>query len=77
MKLKWKRSDEGYTDTHCGRYSISPQYWGRSSPQGFLLMKNSAEGRVFNKRLGEFETQRDAKLYAQAWEDARAEKPAT
>lgn len=65
MNLKWKPSrDEGYTETHCGRWQISPVYWGRVKATGYRV---SFEG----KRIGsEHATQRDAKAWAQGIEDS-------
>jgi hypothetical protein len=35
--IRWKRSVEGYCDSHCGRWRISPLYCGRVKPQFFDL----------------------------------------
>ncbi len=31
--IKWQRSDEGYVDSHCGRFDIVPLYCGTTRPQ--------------------------------------------
>lgn len=66
MKLKWKRSNEGYTETHDGRYEICPEYEGTTRPQSWHLYYYR-DGR----RLNGFthDTQRGAKDRAQEIED--------
>ena len=31
--IKWQRSDEGYCDSHCGRFEIVPLFCGTTRPQ--------------------------------------------
>lgn len=33
--VKWKSEGEGYWVSKCGRFSIKPLYWGRTSPQEY------------------------------------------
>ena len=43
--LKWKRSEEGSTETHCGRYSIEPIFNHAATPQGYNLYFNLTPGK--------------------------------
>lgn len=40
MTIRWKRSTEGYCDSHCGRWKITPLYCGRVKPQFFDLYRD-------------------------------------
>jgi len=33
MRIKWKVSEEGYVDSHCGGFSIVPRYCGTGRAQ--------------------------------------------
>lgn len=56
--LKWRRSEEGYVESHCKRFSISPIYMGQTTPQGYYLY-------VDKKRLPHWwNTQKEAKDHA-------------
>lgn len=35
--LKWGRSSGGFCESKCGRFGISPEYWGRCEPQSYTL----------------------------------------
>lgn len=35
--IKWKRSDEGYCDSHCDRFDIVPLYCGTTRPQAYAV----------------------------------------
>lgn len=35
--VKWNRSNEGFVESKCGRFTISPEYWGRESAQSYEL----------------------------------------
>ena len=55
MPVKWKRSCEGFVDSHCGVWAILPLYCGCVDPQCYELRRNG-------KRVGTwFDTQTDAK----------------
>jgi hypothetical protein len=60
--LRWHRSNEGFTTTHCGHYKIQPEYWGRCNAQSYRLVYypnvKTFKGSV---RLGSSDTQREAK----------------
>lgn len=57
--LKWCRSKEGYTHTHCREFSIEPRYWGSYSPQGYDLIKHG-----INKVIASCDTQKECKQRA-------------
>jgi hypothetical protein len=57
-QLKWKRSQEGHTETHCGEFEIYPEYEGTTSPQSWRLWQNK-NGRRIDR--GSHFTQRGAK----------------
>lgn len=61
MSIKWKRSHEGFCESHDGRWSISPEYQGYVNPQ-FYMLKDNQTGKCF---MPGFETQSDAKWQAQ------------
>ena len=42
-KIKWKRSSDGYCDSHCGHWRITPRYCGRTKPQFFDLLRDLKE----------------------------------
>lgn len=43
--LKWKRSEDGYTETHCGHYYIEPIFNHATTPQGYNLYFNLTPGK--------------------------------
>lgn len=65
-KLKWTRSDGGYTETHDGKYEICPEYEGTTRPQSWRLWKH-VDGRRLS--AGSHFTQKGAKDEAQRLED--------
>ena len=56
--LKWKRSDDGFVDSKCGRFQIVPRWWGRVAPQEYILEDKG-------KQVGSYDTQRAAKNAAE------------
>lgn len=38
--IRWKRSQEGFVESHCGRWKITPEYWGCVKPQAFTLWRD-------------------------------------
>lgn len=66
--LRWKRSEDGYCDSHCGRWQVQPVYWGRVNPIGYRLWDARRRKHVG----GEFDTQADAKHKAQRIEAGEA-----
>lgn len=53
--IRWKRSQDGFVESHCGRWQITPEYWSCTEPQAFTLHHN---GKIVTRGC---ETQRDAK----------------
>ena len=58
MSIRWKRSQEGFADSHCGHWSIHPLYCSCVKPQFFDLYR---DGKKIRSMLA---TQRAAKLEA-------------
>lgn len=64
--LRWHRSSEGFTNTHCLHYKIEPEYWGRCNAQSYRLVYfPNVKTFKGNVRLGSHDTQRAAKQRAQ------------
>ncbi len=61
--VKWSPSDEGYTDSHCGRFSICPQFEGTTRAQSYRLDEYHPLTLQVCKR-NTHDTQRDAKAEA-------------
>jgi hypothetical protein len=59
-KIKWNRSQDGFTTSKCGRFSINPIFRGCERPNGFV-----AKDLETGKSLPERDTQRDAKSEAE------------
>lgn len=72
-KIKWQRSEEGYVDSHCGRFWIVPLFEGTTRAQSFQLYEQNVLTLQGEKR-GTHDNQRDAKVFAQELADG---KPAT
>lgn len=69
MPVNWKRSAEGHVESKCGRYEITPLYWGCVSPQSYKLVLVST-GEV----LARGDTQSEVKKEADAhWRKRRKE----
>jgi len=58
MPVKWKRSDDGYASSHCGRWKIVPLYCSCVKPQFFDLYRDGKKVRSM------MASQREAKLEA-------------
>lgn len=65
--IRWKRSKDGYVDSHCGHWSIRPMYGGSTTPQWFDLHRDAKLVRRFCN------TQRDAEAAAEeiVWHERR------
>lgn len=78
--MKWQKSDDGFTKTHCLHYSISPEYWGRVRAQSYRLefISDIREGVAYSRsvRVGSYATQAAAKQAAEAKEDEKRQKQA-
>lgn len=66
MSLRWKRSKEQFTETHCGLWKISPKYWGRVTATSYELRRGKGHG----EHVGTFDTQSAAKQKADALHSA-------
>lgn len=53
--VQWKRSQDGFVESRCGRWKITPEYWSCTDPQAFTLHR---DGKIVARHC---ETQRDAK----------------
>jgi hypothetical protein len=62
LKVKWNRSDDGFTDSKCGRFSITPLWCGRVKPQWYELKDAKDDPK---KKGGWHDTQGEAKKAAQ------------
>lgn len=58
-QIRWKRSQEGFVESHCGRWKITPEYWSCVDPQAFTLHH---DGKIASRNCP---TQRDAKETAE------------
>ena len=60
--IKWGRSQEGYVTSKCGRFEISPKFWGNANPTGYELT-------FCSQKIGDFEyeTQAQAKEEAESF----------
>jgi hypothetical protein len=38
-KLRWTPSEDGYTETRCGRFRIEPNWYGRTRPVSYSLKR--------------------------------------
>jgi hypothetical protein len=72
-KVKWGPSDEGYVDSHCGRFWIVPLFEGTTRAQSYQLFQQHPLT-LQGQRRGTHDNQRDAKVFAQELADG---KPAT
>ena len=68
-RIKWKRSQEGYVDSHCGRFEISPLYFSCVNPRSFKVEYVDGGERIVI--ASSKDSQRDAKRAAQIWLDER------
>lgn len=59
--LRWKRSVEESVESHCGEWSIHPQYWGCVRARNYTLRR----GKGYGTYVGTFDTQRQAKARAE------------
>jgi hypothetical protein len=58
VTVRWKKSEEGYVESHCGHWKITPEYWSCVNPQAYTLWRD-------NKKVSYgCSTQRDAKQSA-------------
>lgn len=72
-KIKWQRSDEGYVDSHCGRFWMCPEFEGTTRAQSYHLYELNVMTLQGESR-GTHDTQRDAKAHAQDLADGRPAK---
>lgn len=65
MPVKWKRSDDGYANSHCGHWKIVPLYCSCVKPQFFDLYRDGKKVRSM------MASQREAKMAADRIEEDR------
>lgn len=58
-KIRWRPSDDGFVESHDGRWRIVPCYAGCTRPQDYQLWQ---DGKLVGRMLS---TQRDAKEEAE------------
>jgi hypothetical protein len=61
MTIQWGRSDNGYVESKCGRFSIHALCMGTTRPQGYELWANG------HGRIADADTQAQAKREAEEW----------
>lgn len=61
--IRWKRSEEGFVESHDGEWQITPEYWSCVRPQAFTLWRRLPDGTRKKVSFG-CSTQRDAKQSA-------------
>lgn len=62
--IKWTKSKEGYVESKCGRFAITPLWCGRVQPVFFKLLDKETK-----METRSCFTQREAKQTAQRWAD--------
>lgn len=55
MTIRWKRANDGFVESHDGRWRIVPLYCGCTRPQAFELLRDDKSVSAYNS------TQREAK----------------
>jgi len=68
--IKWKRSDDGYVDSHCGKWEIAPVYAGRCNPIWYTLRY---VGDGMREDMATCNTHKEAKVEAQRLTDKAAQ----
>lgn len=63
VRIRWKRSEEGHVDSHCGRFMIEALYMGTTRPQGYQLVIKDGP------KPWSADTQKVLKAEAQEWLD--------
>ncbi len=71
----WKRSHEGYVESHCGRYSVSPLYLGCETLQLFEAVFNPTGEKVTSCASTQRAAKTACKWHAQAQARASREVP--
>ena len=61
VSIKWTRSEDGYTESKCGRFAIHPEFYGTTRAQSYGLHGNEP----LPYRLGSHDTQAHAKIAAE------------
>jgi hypothetical protein len=59
MGIRWKRANDGFVISHCGKWKITPAYAGCARPQDYVLW---CDGKVVSRMHA---TQREAKADAE------------
>jgi len=55
------RSDNGFIESKCGRFQIIPFWWGRCTPQEYVVKYNKNNEKI--KIRSGCDTQKEAKQY--------------
>lgn len=66
--IRWKRSSGDYVESHCGEWFITPIYSGCTRAQAYELRHKDN----YAKALGEHQTQKEAKEWAEYLKEKRA-----
>lgn len=61
MTIRWKRADEHFVESHCGRWWITPIYGGGTRPERYDLNRNESGTVGGWKVVGSGQTQRECK----------------
>lgn len=61
-KVKWGRSEDGYVESICGRYKITPQFCGRALPIWYEVEDTGPDPYV---GTAIFETQKACKAWVE------------
>ena len=64
QQIRWNRSEEGYVTSKCGRFSISPLFYGRTTAQDYVV-EYKADASTPSRKVGTCSTIREAKADAQ------------
>ena len=65
MRIRWKRADDGFVESHCGRWWITPIYGGLTRPESYTLLRNATGSVGGWKQTGTGSTQRECKMVAE------------
>jgi len=69
------RSDNGFIESKCGRFQIIPFWWGRCTPQEYVVKYNKNNEKI--KIRSGCDTQKEAKQEAEKWLERQEKKALT
>lgn len=61
MRVRWKRANDGFVESHDGEWAITPLYWGCTRPQRYELRRTAN----YSKVVGSGSTQKECKEAAE------------